>query len=157
MADNSGIILRMGLTGAIAIAAALVIPFEGIHHDAYLDPPGIPTICYGHAAKDVHLGQHANDEQCIRLLQKDLDNANAVVNRYVKVQMPDTRRAALIDFVYNIGEGKFSRSTLLRLLNDGRTKEACEQLKLWVNSNGHKLDGLVKRREAERVLCVDGL
>lgn len=71
--------------------------------------------------------------------------------------MPETRRAALASFVYNVGEGQFSRSTLLRKLNAGDAREACAELSRWVYAGGRVLTGLVKRRAAERELCEVGL
>ena len=69
----------------------------------------------------------------------------------------DTRRAALGSFVYNVGEGQFSSSTLLRLLNAGDARGACAQLSRWVFAGGKQLAGLVNRRAAERELCEVGL
>jgi lysozyme len=36
------------ITGALALGTSLVAGFEGLRTRAYLDPVGIPTICYGH-------------------------------------------------------------------------------------------------------------
>lgn len=147
----------MGFSGALAAAVILAASFEGLHHTTYLDPPGIPTICYGHAAKDVHLGQKANDEECIRFLKEDLLHANAIIDRYVKVSLTQERRAALLDFIFNIGEGNFARSTLLKKLNSGDNEGACGELKRWTKSGGIILHGLEKRREAEYNLCIEGI
>jgi len=132
------------------------MPFEGKHNVVYLDPPGIPTICYGHT-QDVVLGQKASDAECEAFLRADMLKANTVIDRVVKVPLPDARRAALISFVYNTGEGRFVKSTLLRKLNAGNTRGACDELLRWVYAGGKKLPGLVKRRAAEHELCVKGL
>ncbi len=71
--------------------------------------------------------------------------------------MPDTRKAALASFVYNVGETQFSRSTLLRKLNAGDVKGACAELSRWVYAGGKVYKGLVNRRMAERELCEQGL
>lgn len=143
-----------GLAGAVALAAvALVVPFEGKHNAAYLDPPGIPTICYGHTG-DVKLGDTATDTECETLLREDLAEAADAVDRLAKVPMPDTRRAAFISFVYNAGAANFARSTMLKKLNAGDAIGACNELPKWVYAGGKKLNGLVRRREAERKLCL---
>ena len=139
--------------GALSIAAGLIINFEGVHNRAYYDPPGIATICYGHTA-GVKITDVANDQKCVALLNEDVKKTEATINRLVKVPMPETRKAALVDFVYNVGEPKFSHSTLLKKLNTGDTVGACNELTRWVYSGGKKLPGLVKRREAEKELCL---
>lgn len=45
---------------------------------------------------------------------------------------------------------------MLRLLNAGDVKGAAEELLLWVKAGGVVLDGLVKRRAAERDLFCSG-
>ena len=144
------------LSGAIGMAGAMVVWFEGRSLVAYLDPVGIPTICEG-VTQGVRLGDVATPAECDALLEKELLVALSAVDRRVRVPLTDTRRAALTSFVYNVGEGQFSRSTLLRKLNAGDVAGACAELSRWVYAGGRKLAGLVKRREAERQLCEAGL
>ena len=144
------------LAATLAIATPFVAGYEGRSLVAYVDPVGIPTICYGHTA-DVKLGQTKTAAECDALLAGELGRAIEAVNRLATVQMPDTRRAALASFVYNVGEGAFARSTMLRKLNAGDTRGACDELRKWVLAGGKKLGGLVRRREAERELCLSGL
>ncbi len=146
-------IAKMGLSGALAIAAALAMGFEGKRNITYLDPPGIQTICYGHTGKDVHLGQKKDDQECFMLLKDDLLHANIIINEYVKVPLSQNQRAAFVDFVFNAGEGNFSRSTLLKILNSGDYSGACGELNRWVYAAGRKLESLVRRRKAESDLC----
>lgn len=144
------------LTGALGMTGALVSWFEGRSLVAYLDPVGIPTICEG-VTLGVKLGDQATPAQCDQLLQRELHIALTAVDRQVRVPLPDTRRAALGSFVYNVGERQFSSSTLLRLLNSGDVRGACAQLSRWVYAGGKQLAGLVNRRAAERKLCEVGL
>lgn len=139
--------------GAVGIAADGVVHFEGKRNTAYLDPPSIPTICYGHI-RGVKLRQTHTDAECDELLRADLGDALAVVDHRVTVHMSEARRAALTSFVYNVGAEKFSKSTLLAYLNGGNTQAACDQLMRWVYADGRKLPGLVKRRAEERELCL---
>ena len=144
------------LSGVIGMAGALVVWFEGRSLVAYLDPVGIPTICEG-VTQGVRLGDVATPAECDALLEKELTIALSAVERQVRVPLPDARRAALASFVYNVGEGQFSRSTLLRKLNAGDAAGACAELSRWVYAGGKQLAGLVKRRAAERELCEVGL
>ncbi|HHP7177414.1 TPA: glycoside hydrolase family protein, partial [Pseudomonas aeruginosa] len=56
------------VTGAVAIASALVAAHEGRSLVAYVDPVGIPTICEGITA-GVRLGDRATPQQCDALLE----------------------------------------------------------------------------------------
>lgn len=142
--------------GALALAVPLVAWYEGYRPSAYLDPVSIPTICYGHTAT-ARMGQTRTREECDRLLAADLGEAFRALDRRVRVPLPDATRAALASWVYNVGEGAMASSTLLRLLNSGDIRAACEQLPRWVYAKGKQLPGLVARRAAERELCLAGV
>lgn len=142
--------------GAISIATAVVSYYEGYKPSAYRDPVGITTICYGHTAT-ARMGQTLSQAECTALLQQDLDHAFAVVDRRAQVELPPATRAALASFVYNVGEGNFARSTLLRKLNQGDLRGACHELSRWVYAGGRKLNGLVNRRATEQEICLAGL
>ncbi|SDL78068.1 lysozyme [Modicisalibacter muralis] len=152
------LIKRLGIPvigGALTIAAATVSHFEGRSNEAYLDPVGIPTICDGHT-QGVQLGQTLSNDECDKLLAGDLGDAFDAVDQHVDVVLPPTRRAALASFTYNVGEDALMRSTLLRKLNAGDVVGACNELRRWVYAGGRKLAGLVRRRKAERELCLIG-
>ena len=95
--------------------------------------------------------------KCTALLQQDLGEAFAVVDRRAKVELPEPTRAALASFVYNVGAGNFARSTLLRKLNRGDLRGACHELSRWVYAGGKRLNGLVSRRATEKEICLAGL
>lgn len=147
--------------GALTLAIQVVGHYEGTRNTAYTDPVGIPTICTGHTGPDVELGQTLSDAECQRLLAGDLGQAFDALQREVSPgvldAMPPTRRAALGSFIFNVGEGAFARSTLLERLNAGKVRAACNELSRWIYANGRKLAGLVKRRAAERELCLVGV
>ncbi|MGM0703873.1 MAG: lysozyme [Pseudomonadota bacterium] len=151
------LVKRLGIPvagiGALGIAGATVMHFEGSEPEAYVDPVGVVTICYGHTAT-AKIGQTHTDAECERLLRKDLGDAFDAVEEHVEVELPPTRKAALASFVYNVGEGAFQRSTLLRKLNAGNWRGACDELMRWVYAGGRQLRGLVRRRQAERELCL---
>ena len=146
------------IAGVVGLAASLLImPHEGKENVAYYDPPKIPTICWGHT-KGVKITDVATDEQCIDFLKEDLTVADRAVRKHVKVPMSDGTHAALISFVFNVGEGNFQSSTLLKELNKGRKESACDQLLRWVYAKKDgvsvKLRGLVSRRSEERKVCL---
>lgn len=145
-----------GSAAAILIASPFVATWEGKRNDAYLDTGGVPTACYGYT-HGVELGQIYSDAECDDLLALELLRADAAIKRLVRVPLSDKTRAALISFIYNVGEGAFERSTLLRKLNARDYAGACNELPRWVYDNGRRINGLVNRREAERKLCMGGL
>ena len=149
-------IVGYSLAATITIATAVVSTFEGLRTDAYLDPIGIPTICYGHTAT-AKIDESRTPSQCKEQLSKDLLVAIEDVESRVKVPLTVERRAALVSFVYNVGGTKFGSSTLLKKLNAGDTFGACAELSKWVYAGGVKLNGLVNRRAEERALCEVGL
>ena len=141
--------------GALALAMATVTYFEGYEPTPYVDPVGIPTVCVGHTG-GVEMERVYSEAECAALLKGDLGVAFAAVDKYVRVPLGDATRAALASFAFNVGEGAFRKSTLLRRLNVGEGAPACAELKRWVYAGGRQLPGLVKRRAAEYELCVEG-
>ncbi|MFC6363746.1 lysozyme, partial [Tatumella punctata] len=70
--------------------------------------------------------------------------------------MNEMQEAALTSFVFNVGAGNFSRSSLLRQLNAGHYTEACNSLTRWVYIGRTKSTGLINRREIEKEICLWG-
>lgn len=66
------------------------------------------------------------------------------------------RLAAIIDFTFNLGAGNLRASTLRRRINAGRWNDVPKELRKWVKGGGRVLAGLVKRREAESDLVING-
>ncbi|NHZ93233.1 glycoside hydrolase family protein [Massilia sp. CCM 8733] len=139
--------------GWAAIALTVVAGFEGLRQAAYLDPVGIPTICFGET-KGVRLGQRATLEQCDAMLAASLQLANHAVDDCIRAPLPDYRRAALVSFTYNVGQASLCGSTLARKLNAGDVAGGCDELLRWTYAKGIRLPGLVKRRAVERNMCL---
>ncbi|HGK7505406.1 TPA: lysozyme [Kluyvera cryocrescens] len=148
--------------GAIAIAAALITGptgndgLEGVRYVPYQDVVDKWTICYGHTGRDIMLGKTYTEAECRALLNKDLATVAQQINPYIKVPIPETTRGALYSFAYNVGAGNFKTSTLLRKINQGDTKGACDQLRVWIYAGKKKWVGLMTRREIEREVCLWG-
>lgn len=128
---------------------------EGLRLTAYPDPGtgGDPwTIGYGHTGADVHPGLVITKDKAEQLLRADVRTAEAAVKRLVKVQLSQNQYDALVDFVFNVGEGNFAYSTLLKLLNQGNFKAASLQFDRWNKAGGKILNGLIRRRDNEEAL-----
>ena len=72
----------------------------------------------------------------------------------VKVKLGSNQFSALVCFSYNVGLGTFSKSTMLRKLNDGDYRGAAAEFDRWVKGGGRTLPGLVRRRNAEKTLFL---
>jgi len=59
---------------------------------------------------------------------------------------------AIVCFVYNVGVGAFAKSTMRKLLNQGKLLEASNQFPRWNKDNGQIVQGLVNRRADEMQL-----
>ena len=134
-----------------AAELALVRAYESLRLKAYQDTSGIWTIGYGHT-HGVKQDDSISAERAEQLLEADLMEAERAVAVLVKVPLTDNQFSALVSFVFNEGEKAFSRSTLLKKLNDGGYGLVSACLKSWIFDNGKVLAGLVRRRAAEAAL-----
>ena len=131
----------------------LIKSFEGLRLRAYRDAVGIWTIGYG-TTRGVRPGMDISMEEAISFLQQDLTRFEKSINDAVKVSINDNQFSALASFTYNVGSGAFRSSTLLRLLNEGKIREAADQFPRWNRAGGRALAGLTRRRRAERKLFL---
>ncbi len=92
--------------------------------------------------------------QANKLFYRDIKIFSDSVMKDVKVPLNDNQFSALVSLAYNIGQGHFRASTLLRKLNRGDYNGAANEFWKWRRANGVILRGLVKRRELERKLFM---
>lgn len=139
----------------------LITEFEGFVPNWYPDPAHgwkVPTCCYGHtdaagepkyaATKD----KTFTKEEGMTILRRDLRRYSNAVDRLVKVPLNANQYGALTSFTYNLGEGNFGSSTLLKKLNAGDYVGAANEFKRWNKAGGKVLAGLTRRRAAEAAL-----
>ena len=133
----------------------LIKRFEGCKLTAYKCPAGVLTIGYGHTGDDVTEGLTISQEDANDLLFDDvLCFENGVNNLVEGLDLSQGMFDALVCFAYNVGLTNLKKSTLLKLLKDGKVLEASEEFVKWNKSNGKVLDGLTKRRAAEADLFL---
>ena len=145
----------------------LIKNFEGFSDKLYNDPAGHCTVGYGTL---VHRGNcdgqtseqpydsGVTKERAADLLTQEAGGFAGTINNKVTVPLNQNQFDALVSFVYNVGPGNFEKSTLLKLLNQGKYDAVPAELKKWTKArqNGQLVDlpGLVKRRAAEADLFV---
>jgi lysozyme len=93
-------------------------------------------------------GAAVSPEQSEDWLESDLSRAAADVSRLAG-QCTQGQFDALTDFVFNLGAGALSGSTLLHKHRAGDFSGAAAEFGRWVHCKGQVLPGLVKRRAAE--------
>lgn len=146
--------MKTSRQGKIALAVS-----EGIVDTPYLDTEGVWTIGIGvtKAAGVIDPAAHKGktfpiNDLLVMFEQKVLPQYEAMVTRNVKVKLTQQEFDALVHFVYNVGEGNFKKSNLLKNLNAGDKKTAFEKgFHGWL-----KQEYLRSRRDKERDIALKG-
>jgi len=137
---------------------ALIKEFEGCRLTAYQDSVGVWTIGYGWTQPvdgvSVGKGMTITQEIAENLLRSGLAQYEKGVTRLVNVAINQNQFDALVDFAYNLGVKALEGSTLLKKLNAGDYAGAATEFPKWNKAGGKVLNGLTRRREAERALFL---
>lgn len=129
--------------------------FEGLKLKAYKDSVGIWTIGFGNifnldTGNPIKEGDEITQETADRWLKIEVDQLQTKLKKVITVPLTDNQLTAITSLAYNIGFGAFKRSTLLRLLNAGASKEeVAKQFLRWNKAGGKEVKGLTNRRQAE--------
>lgn len=148
--------MKSAQVGASCIA--LVALWEGCQTVAYPDPAtkGYPwTICYGET-QGVKPGEKRDMASCKLGLAMGLDGYGQRVEKCTK-DLTDGAFIAFTSLSWNIGTTAFCKSTVNRLWNEGKRKEACDAMLKWNRAAGVEMRGLTRRRTAEREWCLQGI
>ncbi|MCF8468091.1 MAG: lysozyme [Sneathiella sp.] len=111
--------------------ADLIKGFEGVRLNAYEDGAGVMTIGYGHTG-DIKAGETITQGQADAYFLDDVKRVEEAVNAAVTVELKQCQFDALVSFTYNIGDGAFKSSTLLKRLNAGDYDAVPGELDRWV-------------------------
>ena len=131
----------------------LIKSFEGMELEAYLDPVDVWTIGYGHT-KTVEPGMVITEAKAEELLRQDLQEFEEAVTEAVEVSINPNQFSALVSFCFNLGADSLFQSTLLKLLNQGDFQGTADQFPRWNKAGSQVLEGLTRRRKAERALFL---
>jgi len=113
-------------------------------------PNDVPTIGWGSTGPDIKLGMTWTQQQADERFASDLAKFGAKVAADLGTA-PTTQGQfdAMTSLAYNIGEGAFSKSTLLKRHLAHDYDGAAAQFAVWNKQAGKVLNGLVRRRTAE--------
>jgi GH24 family phage-related lysozyme (muramidase) len=149
----------------------LIKEFEGYEPNFYDDAVGIKTIGYGHAchvydcsklmAKTsagvwYQVYEALSETEASDLLRGDLEKGgyeDCVKDKVTRSTITQDQFSSLVSFVFNVGCGGFSSSTLLKRVNANAQLEGTggirEAFLMWNKAGGKELSGLTRRRNAE--------
>ena len=128
---------------------------EGARNKAYKDSKGLWTIGVGHLIKsdEQHLiTATLTDDQVEELLRSDLRWCSEAVESSVKVPLTQRQYDALYSLCFNIGEGAFRKSTVVKRINANDLKGAADAIEMW-----NKPEVLVPRRKREKAMFLADL
>jgi lysozyme len=141
---------------SVDLAADLCRFFEGFSSKPYICPAGYPTIGYGTVYKpdgtkvtmqDAPISRELANQWLMRELR---NNYMAGVLKASPILIRNQRLlAAITDFAYNLGVGRYRASTLKRRVDSNDLIGVETELKKWIYGGGKILPGLIKRRQAE--------
>lgn len=144
--------MRTGETGL-----NLIKGYEGLRMSAHYAPSEQWTVGYGHTSSARH-GMSVTEGDAERLLRDDVGPIESLIGDTVRAPLNQNEHDALVSLIFNIGEENWKRSTVLRKLNAGDKIGAANAFELWtkayVNNELVALDGLVRRRAAEKSLFL---
>lgn len=136
-------------------------PSGGFAPVAYRCPAGHLTIGWGHRIQPSdRFQQPIIAIEADRLLQADLQRIHDQIRPAIQASLTQSMLDALCCLAFNIGPGAFLSSTLLERLNAYDYSSAANEFLRWTRARNPKsglldvLPGLVRRRQAERVLFL---
>lgn len=158
-------IITLAIVGLLLIsrkvsATKIIAKFEGLRLRAYQDTGNIWTIGYGttinpETGLPIKKGDVITKEKALAWLRINTAALETQIKKLVKVPINANQLTALTSLAYNIGMGAFSRSTLLRLLNNGTEKSlVAAQFMRWNKVKGVEVPGLTNRRKLEAELFL---
>lgn len=129
---------------------------EGERLVAYRDSVGIWTVGVGHISDTyfkVGPGTKITREKSRELLIYDLNEVEELMAKVIKVELNQNQFDALASLIFNIGNGAFRSSTLLKVLNAKQFDKVPAEIMKWNKGtiNGKKvvIPGLNSRRASE--------
>jgi lysozyme len=134
---------------------SLIKNFEGLFLKPYLCPASVATIGYGTIrypnGKKVKLTDaEITEKEAYDYLIFEVYQKAKAIDPMLREDLTENQFAALISFAYNLGEGALRQSTLLKKVNaNPLDAQIRNEFQKWIYADGKKLNGLLRRRNAE--------
>lgn len=153
--DHKGKIAGGGIAIVTTGLIAFISQYEGTRYKPYYDDVGVLTVCEGITGKHVIRGKEYTRKECDALLAGEIEKHGSALMKCVSRPITQNQYEALASWTYNVGVGAACKSTLVRQINEGKPATVwCDGLLAWNKAGGITFKGLVRRREAERELCL---
>lgn len=147
---------------------AFIEHFEGYFSAPYLDPVGVPTVCFGATGEQIAWAAPfpASRAKCREVLRRSLNvRYEPPVRALFRKGGPlygrfrQFRFDALVSFTYNLGPyciGPVCPS-IWAAIHSGSLRRIADALLAYDKGGGRVWPGLTRRRNAERSLFLDGV
>ena len=146
--------IQVAALSASAVALVALVAHEGYRREAYIPIPGdVPTIGFG-TTKGVRLGDKIEPVKALERALEDMQKFEGAIKKCVKVPLKQTEYEAYLSLIYNIGDGAFCKSTLVKKLNKFDYAGACKEILRWDKAGGKVIRGLTVRRQKEYEQCI---
>lgn len=134
----------------------LIKEYEGLRLKAYRCSAGVLTIGWGHTSAAgepvVKPGMSISKAEAERIFDRDIEKFAAGIEKLIKVEVNENQFGAMVSLAFNIGVGAFSKSSVLRFVNQSRFDDAADAFLLWNKVGKKAVAGLTRRRAAEAAL-----
>lgn len=136
----------------------LIKQFEGCRLTAYQDSVGVWTIGYGLTSAagfaKVDQGMTISQQQADSWLVETVIPYEQAVVKAIHKPMTQKQFNAMVSLCYNIGQGAFASSSLVRDFNAGNIKQASYDFLKWNRAGGVVNKGLMNRRAKEQAVFL---
>src|SRR5690606_41680085 len=106
----------------IALAIAIIAPWEGLRTETYLDIVGVATVSYGQTGEAARAGAPYTEAECREMLGEEVarfaKRLDACISPSVRVTAQ--QQAVVPASAYDVGAGATSQSTRVGKLNAGQ-------------------------------------
>jgi lysozyme len=135
----------------------LIKHFEGCVLHIYKCSAGHETIGWGHRVWPEEIAEFRTGitmEQADALFLEDAKKKENSVKDLIYRPLTQGQFDALVSFTFNLGRANLEKSTLRRLVNEGKIEEASREFERWIYINKIPSNGLRRRRNAEKFLFL---
>lgn len=138
-----------------------LIQEEGVRTTVYRDVAGYPTVGVGHLVlpeDGLRVGDTVSEARILDFLERDLAKAEDAVARLTgDLPLYQNEFDALVDLVFNVGEGNVSerKSPRLNAAISARDYNGIAQELDYHHAGGQKANGLINRSERRNAIFLD--
>lgn len=141
---------------AVSAAGFLgILNSEGFRGEAYIPvADDVPTLGFG-TTENVESGDTIDPVEALNRAMVDVNKFEGAVRSCVSVPLHQREYDAFVSLAYNIGQTAFCTSTLVKKVNSGDYRGACDEILRWHYSSGRSVEGLLNRRKREHKMCIE--